>query len=415
MKLLNVASIEHARKLLLECASGWAAEVERLKLERAAGRTLAETLSACEPIPAFRRSVVDGYALVSRDTDGAGETMPVFLNSRAAVEMGKAAPEPVFSGQCAYVPTGGMVPEGADAVVMVEYSEKFGSDGIAVYQSVAPGQGLVQAGEDVSVGSVLLERGCLLRPQEIGVLAAAGVVDVPVYASLRLAIISTGDELAPPEADLKPGEVRDINSHALRALAEQRGYAVEFMKVLPDDEKALEEALRAAMAVCDVVAVSGGSSQGDKDMTRDVMARVSAPGVLLHGLAMKPGKPTILAYDAASGSLLAGLPGHPVAALMVFELLFGWLGNQLAGRKPALPFPARMACNVPGAPGLVTCLSVRLAAEAGEYRAEPVFGKSGLISTLAQADGYVLIDMNKEGLQKDEAVLVHLWRSAISI
>ena len=420
MKLLTVDTIDQAREKLWNLVKNRSLKTETIPLDEIQGRVLAGDVYANDDIPGFNRSTVDGYAVVAADTAGAGEAIPVFLKQTGSVAMGKSAVPAgrsefsIRSGECAYIPTGGMLPAGADAVVMVEHCESAGGN-IAVYEAAAPGTGMVLAGEDLRKGAPLLLRGTVFRPQEAGVLAAAGITTVPVFASLRLTIISTGDELVPPEDQPGPGEVRDINSSALKALAERRGYSVVSAKTLPDDEAALEAALLEAVlpeakAASDVVIVSGGSSQGEKDSTAEAINRAARPGVFTHGLAFKPGKPTILGWDEKSQTVIAGLPGHPVAAMVVFELLLGWLSDKLFNKPEPFAIPAVVFCNLPGSPGRTVCQPVILHLEDGVYSAEPVFGKSGMITTLTRADGYIIIDLNKEGLKKGEPVLVHLFQ-----
>jgi molybdopterin molybdotransferase len=301
---------------------------------------------------------------------------------------------------------------------MIEYSECAG-DNIAIYEAVAPGAGIALAGEDLKKGELLLRRGTLIRAQEIGALSAAGICNVPVIVPLRLSLVSTGDELIPPELVPCPGEVRDINTYALKALALKHGYNVISAQLFPDDKARLENALTEAKTLSDIVIISGGSSQGNKDLTADLINHTAKPGVFTHGLAVKPGKPTILGWDEESKTLFAGLPGHPVSAMMVFELLLGPLNDryffnhspteEFFNRRRSFPVPARISCNVPGSPGRMVCLPVTLRYNEGSYTAEPVFGKSGMITTLTQADGYIIIDLNTEGLEKDQDVLVHLF------
>ena len=419
MKLLTVDTLDQAREKLWNHVKSRPLESETISLDEGPdsdspgapahilARILAKDLYVSADIPGFRRSIVDGYAVVASDTAAAGEAIPVFLKPVGLVAMGKPAGFSVRSGECAYVPTGGMLPDGADAVVMVEYAENAGK-AIAVYEAVAPGAGMAEAGEDLRKGELLFRRGTLIRPQEAGALAAAGIMHLLVFAPLKLSLISTGDELVSPDGEPGPGKVRDINTQALKALAVKRGYRVVSTQVLPDDGERLEAALREALVSSDVAVVSGGSSQGEKDLTAAVIDKVARPGVFTHGLALKPGKPTILGWDEESQTLLAGLPGHPVAALVVFELLLGWLNDRLFSRPAPFPIPARISCNVPGFPGRAVCQPVTLHLEDGAYTAAPVFGKSGMITTLTRADGYVFIDLNKEGLKKGEPVLVHL-------
>ena len=409
MKLLTVDTLDEARKKILDRARVWKVPSERIKIEEAADRTLADDMYSPCDIPGFDRATVDGYAVVASDTAGAGESIPVFLSLVGEVAMGEETALCLQPGQCASVPTGGMLPKGADAVVMLEYSEAFDERSIAVYEAAAPGTGMVHSGEDVKRGSLLLAQGTRLRAQELGVLAAAGISEAAVYRPFPVTVISTGDELVAPNKEPGAGEVRDINTIALCSLARRSGYRVVKNMVLPDDDELLETTVRRAMAESSVVAVSGGSSQGEKDATAAVFERIAKPGILTHGLALKPGKPTILAWDSETQTLLAGLPGHPVSAMMVFRLLLGWLAATLTGAKGEFPIPARISCNIAASPGKTSCQPVALRLDESGFIAEPVFGKSGMISALTRADGYIIIAMNTEGLAKDEPVLVHLF------
>jgi molybdopterin molybdotransferase len=408
MKLLTVDTVDEARAKIFERAKSWHLKTEAISLGETLGRVLAEDVYAPCDIPGFSRATVDGYAVVSADTAAAGEAIPVFLKQTGSVSMGQPADFSIRCGECAYVPTGAMLPPGADAVVMAEYCESAAGN-IAVYEAAASGTGFAEAGEDCRAGELLLYRGTLIRPQETGALAAAGITMIPVFVPLNLSIISSGDELVPLEQNPRPGEIRDINTPALQALAMKCGYRAVSTRVLPDDETKLEAAVRETMSLCDIVVISGGSSQGERDFTAKVIDRCAKPGVFTHGLAIKPGKPTILGWDEESKTLLAGLPGHPVSAMMIFELLLGWLLDQLFGKPLPLPIPARLSCNVPGSPGKIVLQPVILNFEDGAYSAQPVFGKSGMITTLTRANGYIIIDLNKEGLNKNEPVLVHLF------
>ena len=416
MKLLTVDTIDEARKKISELAESWTIKTETISLDNAAGRILAEDVFAPCDIPSFRRSTVDGYAVIAADTAGAAESIPVLLQQTGLVSMGNAARFAICSGECAYVPTGGMLPSGADAVVMIEYCEQAMGSGeqgigaiVGICDAVAAGAGTAEIGEDAQKGKMIIKCGTVIRPQEIGALAAAGITRLQVFVPLTLSIISTGNELVMPEQEPEPGQIRDVNTYALKALALQYGYRVLPAELLPDDEQRLENAVIKAMALSDIVVISGGSSQGEKDLTAKIIDRAASPGVFTHGIAAKPGKPTILGWDEKSKTLFAGLPGHPVSAIMVFEQL---LGATLT-KKPLLfasrPLPAKVSSNVPGASGKTVCQPVILVLKDGVYFAEPVFGKSGLITTLTQADGYITIDLNKEGLKKDENVMVHLF------
>jgi len=406
MKLLQTETLQSAREKLLEFMKGKHDTVV-IDLLDAEGLVLSENIVSAGDIPHFRRSTVDGYAVIGRDTQGASESIPVFLENIEEVSIGHAAKSSIKNGQCAYVPTGGMIPDGADAVVMIEFCEPFDRRSIAVNDSVSMGRNVVNVGEDVEKGSVILKKGTKLRPQEIGALASAGFSRIPVYKPLKLTIISTGDELVQTYELPGLGQVRDINTCALRSLAEKRGFEIVSTFVLKDEENLLRSAVSQAMGKSDIVAVSGGSSQGNKDITAKILDELSEPGVFIHGISLKPGKPTILGYDEKSGTALMGLPGHPVAAMLVFELIAVWVKNKLTGQADEKCVYANMKTNMASAPGKTTCQTVRLIESENGYISEPIFGKSGVMSTLTSADGYTLIDMNKEGLHKDE--LVKVW------
>lgn len=408
MKFLQVDTISQAREKLIREVGEDFVKTETVDIEKAYGRCLAEDIYADEPVPDFRRATVDGYAVRASDTQGAGESIPVFLSVVEEVAIGSPSKKTIKSGECAYVPTGGMIPDGADAMVMVEYTELFQETEAAVYTSVSSGSGVVQVGEDAEKGALLLKKGSIIGVSQTGVLASLGKKTVKVYVPWHITVISTGDELAEPGEEKGPCQVYDINTHALCALAEENGMVVEKAFVLKDEEEKIEQELRNALSYSDIVVISGGSSQGKKDMTARLIDKIAEPGVWTHGLAMKPGKPTIVGMDKKSGTLLLGLPGHPVAAIMVFKLLLVWLKQALFGEKELLGVPAVLESNIPGAAGRAICQTVKLKKEEDGYRAIPVFGKSGLMHTLIQADGYVMVDAEQEGIRTGETVYVHL-------
>lgn len=410
MKLLNVDTLDEAREKLLSAASGKSPAAEKVSLKESFGRILARDVRSEDNIPGFRKSTVDGYAVRAADTQGAGDSIPVFLKVVETVAMGEAPEKKIEPGQAAYVPTGGMLPEGADAMVMIEYCEKFDENSIAVYDSVSPGRNMVAAGEDVSAGQVIMEKGTRITAREAGVLASSGVHMPEVFAPWKVSIISTGDELVAADVKPEPGQVRDINTYSLLAATAGKGFETVSTAVIKDEENLLEKAVEEAFKTSDVVLVSGGSSQGDKDHTARVLDRLSHGGVFTHGIALKPGKPTILGYDGESQTILAGLPGHPAAALMVFELLIGWLHRKLTGQKEPLSVPAVITENVPAAGGRTTCQMVKLEKEpGGTCSARPLHGKSALMTTLTRADGYTMIGVNREGINEGDTVEVILF------
>jgi len=410
MEFLRVDSLDVVReKMLLHDVGSQLVSRETVTLGESLGRIVSDDVFSPVDIPSFRRSTVDGYAVLSGDTAAAGESIPVFLTLKGQEYIGTPAQVSVESGECVEVPTGGMLPDGADAMVMWEYTEPFGDEGIAVSHSVAYGENVVLSGEDAKASDLLLRGGKRILPQDIGVLAAAGITSVPVYTSPRLTIVSTGDELVSPEQEPGLGQIRDINSSALTALAQKHGFTVIGQHVLPDCEDVIEQAVSSAMNESNIVIVSGGSSKGKKDLTRPIFDKLSSQGVFTHGIAIKPGKPTILAYDRSSSTLLVGLPGHPVSAMMIFELLIGWLLREYTGSVAPPSVPARILCNLAASPGKLTCQPCSLQNTADGYVVEPVFGKSGLITTLTQANGYFIIDRDSEGLQAGQTVMVNLY------
>ena len=409
MELLKVDTLETAReKLLAAVGENWI-KTKNVPLNEALNGVLAEDVYGKIHIPDFRRSMVDGYAVIAKDTMGAGESLPVFLKVIGDVGMGEAAECVITPGTCAYVPTGGMIPEGADACVMVEYCEHFDSEEIAVYQATSVGRHVVDIGEDSKAGELLFKKGTKLRPQEIGALSAEGFTEVKIFAPVTISIISTGDELVAPGGTINKGQIYDINTTALQALAGKHGFEVLGTVTVKDQYDLLKAAIVEAKENSDLVVVSGGSSKGKKDMTALLIDELADPGVFTHGLALKPGKPTILGADKESGTLMAGLPGHPVAAMAVFEMMLVWLKRELTCEPEKGLVPAVLSGNVPGAPGRQTLLFVELEQTEEGYLAKPIFGKSGLMSTMTRADGYTTIEMLQEGLKSGEKVWVHTF------
>ena len=409
MELLKVDTLEAAReKLLTAVGENWITS-KFVSLNEALDCVLAEDIYGKVNIPDFRRSMVDGYAVIAKDTMGAGESLPVFLKVIGDVGMGEAADCIITPGTCAYVPTGGMIPDGADACVMVEYCEHFDSEEIAVYQATSVGRHVVDIGEDSKKGELLFKKGTKLRPQEIGALSAEGFTEVKVFAPVKISIISTGDELVAPGGNISKGQIFDINTSALSALAGKHGFEVVSTATVKDQYELLKEAIVQAKEESDLVVVSGGSSKGKKDMTALLIDELANPGVFTHGLALKPGKPTILGADTESRTLMVGLPGHPVAAMAVFEMMLVWLKRKLTCESEKGLVPAVLSGNVPGAPGRQTLLFVELEQSEDGYIAKPIFGKSGLMSTMTRADGYTTIEMLQEGLKSGEKVWVHTF------
>ena len=410
MKLLKVDTVNEARNKLKECCAKMMPQTELRGLPDAAGCILAEDIYSRENIPPYRRSIMDGYAVRSRDLGAAGDMIPTMLKVSGEVLLGTDSTGIRVEPGCAvYVPTGGYVPEGADAVVMVEYCEPFGTGMLAVSKSASPGENIVSVGEDVAEGKVLLPKGRKLRPQDIGVLAACGVADIPVFVPWKVTVISTGDELVSPDRTPGPGQIRDINTFTIAARSASEGFDVIRAVSVKDDREALVSAIAQAKMDSDLVVMSGGSSQGKKDMTADLIDKAADHGVLTHGIAAKPGKPTITGFDEESRTLFLGLPGHPAAALMVYEQILIAMWRCLICRERERTLRAKVSVNVPSAPGRMTFQLVKLG-EGDIPEAEPVFARSGMISPVSEADGYFIMTENQEGIRPGDMVDVHLWK-----
>jgi molybdopterin molybdotransferase len=420
-ELFSLQTIEAAlARLLTHVAS--LGRAERVAAADALGRTLAAPLRSPADLPAFARSAMDGFAVRAADTYGASEALPAYLALAGEVAMGRPPEVTMGPGQAARVHTGGMLPEGCDAVVMVEHTQQLDATLVEVLRPVAVGEHVIPRGDDMRAGAPLFAAGHLLRPQDLGALVGLGIVSVPVAARPRLAIVATGDELVPPERAPSPGQVRDINSTTLAALARQHGAEPLPRGIAPDHYAALLGVAERALADADALIISAGSSVSTRDLTARVIGDLGPPGVLVHGVAMHPGKPTILAI--CDGKPVFGLPGNPVSTMIAFELFVAaalrrMLGQTADGRPQTAGdnafgsgqrlVRARLAQNVASHPGSDDFVPVRLARRDGELWAEPVFGKSNLISTLAHADGLLRVPLDAAGLLAGALVDVRLF------
>lgn len=407
MKLLKVDTVQQVMDKMNSHFSDLKLDIELVNIEQALNRTAAEDVYSDCSIPDFNRSTVDGYAIIASDTFGVSESIPVFLTVIGQVEMGKATELIVSKGKAVYVPTGGMVPQGADAMIMIEHIEEVDDITIAAYSAAAPGDNIIKIGDDVSVGNQLVAKGRVIKPQDIGALAAAGIRQIKLFERPRVAVISTGDEIADPFGNIEYGQIRDINTFALAAMLEDLGAIVTMRTVIKDEFELLQAGVEEALQQSHIVLVSGGSSVGTKDVTAKVFDALGEPGVFVHGMAVKPGKPTIV--GKVRGKAVFGLPGHPVSAIIVFKILVEYLIAKLMCReKQKLTIPAICSCNIHSSPGKETYQMVQLEHRDGGYTAIPLHGKSGAISLVSKAQGFVKIPHNKEGLRKDEIIVVEL-------
>lgn len=421
-EFLKLNSPEEFWKTLQEKAVITPREKERIPFTEGLNRVLAQEVRAPLSLPPFDRSTVDGFAVRSRDTAGASESLPLYLTVKGEVLMGESTGLKLGPGEAVRISTGGMVPAGADAVLMVENTEYLDERTIEFTSSVAAGENVVRKGEDISEGELLLEKGHLIRPQDIGALAGLGITEIEVFARPEVAVISTGDELVPPAAQPGPGEIRDINTYAIGAVLEDLGCRVRLVGIVEDSFNRLRKAIKDNLD-CDLILISGGSSVGVKDLTVDLLNSLGEPGVLLHGVSVKPGKPTILAV--INRLPVIGLPGHPASAWTITSVLVKPLVLSLRGEKALTKdyktaiFPGLEAIlnrNLVSDKGREEYVPVRVkvegeSAEGFRYIAEPVTGKSSLITTLVQADGFIRIDTYQEGVSKGEKVIVYLFRN----
>jgi molybdopterin molybdotransferase len=415
---LTLIPADEARRILFETP---AVGTELVRLRDAGGRVLAAALLAPENLPVERRSVMDGYAVRAADVREASDLESVTLTLVGTVPMGDVFRGAVAAGEAVAISTGGFLPDGADAVVMVEHTsstaESEGSGrSVAVARAVAPGTNVIQAGEDLAVGDAVLPAGRRLRPQDLAALATFGVAEVSVFRRPRVAVLSTGNELCDPSSTVppRPGQVRDANQYVLAAQVEAAGCLATMGGIVRDDVKELREAVARALAEHDAVILSGGSSIGTKDVAAEAMLDLPAPGVLFHGIDIRPGKPTLFAR--AGERPVVGMPGFPTSSLIVFDAFIRpmlWrLGGELGRETWAGRRHARLAKAQPSVVGREDYVRVRLVERGGdssERWAEPLAGGSAAISNVIFADGLVRIDAARAGLAAGDAVDVFLY------
>ncbi len=404
----SLATLDDVRRLEAEHFASLRTGVEIIPSPHALGRVLAEDLRAPGPVPHFSRSVVDGYAVRAADTAGATLGLPSYLEIVGRVLMGKPAELTLGPGQAAEIPTGGMLPEGADAAVMIEHTELLGETTLEVSRPVSPWQNVIRAGEDIAAGDLCLAAGARLRAGELALLGTLGVTEVPVYRKPVVALLSTGDEVVPPGVAPGPAEVRDANAWGIAAMIADAGGAPRFAGIIRDVEGSLERAAREAFASADALIISGGSSVGERDLARQVLHGLGQPGVLVHGVALKPGKPTIIGL--AEGKPIFGLPGHPLSAMVSFHCLVRPILRRLGGETDLFEptVTARLSRKVPSDSGRTEFVRVRLLRDGADLVAEPLFGKSAALSSLIAARGLVEVPLGVEGLDAGAMVRVLL-------
>ena len=396
----DVVTIDEAVRIVRSIAKQTGTET--IIIDDAEGRVLAESIITNEDIPGFDRSWKDGYAVIAQDTYAATENVPVILSLHGSVAMGKSDKGQISQGECMYIPTGGQMPDGADAVVMIEYAEHAG-DKVLIRQPVVVRENVIAKDEDFSSGTIIFPAGSTLRPQDIGVLAAIGKTRISVRKFPRIAIISTGVELVPSEAIPRIGEVREVNSHLISVFLRRQGATPVRYGIIRDNLGELVRTIKTASQECDAVIVSGGSSKDRNDITFRAIASLGK--VFVHGISIAPGKPTIIGQ--CENVPVIGLPGHPVSTFMVMTLVAVHLIQAMKGSpcQHIYKKTIKMATDLKSEGGREQYIRVKIENDEGT----PVLGKSGLLNTLLYSDGIIHLPSGKEGLVKGEEVEVRLW------
>ncbi len=405
-------TVDGARNLLfakLPCGLS----ADRLPLREALDRITASAVSAPENLPSHPRSTMDGYAVIAADTFGASESMPCYLTIQGEVLMGQNPTENLSRGNCFRIATGGLLPPGSDSVVMFEHTVPLDETMIEVVKSVGQGANVIKAGDDIQQDAIALPAGRLLRPQDLGLLAGLGIEEVAVRKKVRVGILSTGDEIVPFASAPQPGKIRNINSIAISCQARRSGADVTDYGIVPDQKEVFFAAIKEAVRNNDIVIFSGGSSVGTRDLGEKAIGSLGSPGVLVHGVALKPGKPLLIGLHDTTP--IFGLPGHPVSAMTCFDLFVGPAITRLAGVEqetyPANPaVDAFLGRNVHSAAGRMDIIRVELQYVEERLTAYPVLGKSGSISTLSRAHGYFIIEEPLEGLTELSPIKVYLYQ-----
>jgi molybdopterin molybdotransferase len=413
MEFFKVVSPEEAR----EAARGFLPlPAEEVSSFDAVGRVLAEDVASPEDLPEFARSTMDGYAVRAQDTFGAGESIPAYLDVAGHVPMGAAPGFSLKGGQAGRINTGGMMPDGADAVVMEEYTTAPDEGTVEIRRPAAVGENVLGVGDDLKAGQRILPAGARLRSHDIGAFSAVGIISLSVHRRPRVAILPTGDELVDPSETPGPGQIRDINRFSLAAAVIEAGGIPETEEILPDDLATIKSRLAEAAERCDVVLISGGSSIGVRDYAVEAIDSLGEPGVLVHGISIKPGKPTIIGRVRRGevDKAVVGIPGHPVSALMIFHAFVRPILRQLSGEKVSeleaeIGVSATLSRNLPSAPGREDLVRVRLERNGDGFAAHPLMGNSAMISTMTGADGFITIPLEYEGLRAGAPVRVTLY------
>lgn len=399
MEFFNVVSLEECIKILKKNFN-FEKKKEKLRLENSLGRILAQDVYSEIDIPGYDRSTVDGYAINVSDSSGASETMPILMELKGAVGMGEISQIELKRGETAYVPTGGMVPKGANGIIMIEDSEKLGDNEILISRGISKNTNLILQGSEVRKNEKILSKGTKIGVYEISVLASLGKSEIEVYEQIKFHIISTGDEIIDISSPLKYGQIYDINSYAFKAMIEKKLGIVIKKVIVKDNPELLEKSIKEGIEKSDIVVISGGSSVGTMDYTKKSIEKNKGQ-ILIHGMSIKPGKPTIIAKS--NEKMILGLPGHPQSGIIVFRIILDTIFN--IKRKYTL---GKLTENVFGDPGKTIFINVKIENFENEIKIIPIYGKSSMVRPLMESDGYIIIPSHREGLYMNENVKVWL-------
>jgi len=408
----ELVSVDVAQHLLLDHILTPVAD-EQIPLDLALDRVLSQDINATDNLPAHPRSTMDGYAVIAADTFGATESMPGYLQISGEVKMGELPSGGVQRGQCFRIATGGLIPTGADSVVMFEHTVPVDDSLIEVVKSVGQGANIIHTGDDISINQLALPAGSHLRPQDLGLLAGLGISEVRVHRKVRIGILSTGDEIVPYQSTPPPGKIRNINGLTLASQAKRLGAEVSDYGIVADEEQYFFPAVKKAVSENDLVIFSGGSSVGARDLGEKVIESLGNPGVIVHGVTLKPGKPILIGIH--NQKPLFGLPGHPVSAMVCFDLFVAKAIEKLSGRDntdnhPSAYVEAQLKKNIHSAPGRKDIVRIELNISDNTLFATPVLGKSGSISTLSRSHGYLIVEEPVQGITENSTVKVYLYK-----
>lgn len=404
MNFLKVTDIKDIEGLILKKLPSLEGKKEICKLEDSLGRILCENITATLNVPEFNRSTVDGYAIKSKESFGASQGIPAFFTLKGEVLMGENTSKELESGQAIYVPTGAMIPKGADSMIMIEYCEIL-EDTLLVHKPVSNFENVMLMGEDVKAGDIIFKKGSTITPENVGVLASLGKYKLPVFKKFTFSIISTGDEIIGEDEEYRMGKIRDINSYTLSLAIQKFGIVIE-KKIVKDKFETILEEVKKSTENSDIVLISGGSSAGNYDYTSKVISLLDGGEVFVHGISIKPGKPTII--GKSNDKLIFGLPGHPVSSMVVFNIVVKKLIESLYLQENKNDYYyGILSQNVHSTPGRTTYQMINKTIEDDKIIINPIFGKSGMTTLMTKSNGYIILESNIEGLEKGSRVKVY--------